>query len=149
MELLKKAAELLGTEGAIVKAPGFSNEAKMVVSHSGKCPHLVRPKRKSGGYMCDEDCPQYKSAKICSHIVATAEYNKELDQFVASYSSVKIKPNITKLATTARMRSEGYGSRLCVCLSPLILALQAPNRLMSNNNGSSTTSTRKIMWQFR
>ena len=29
---------------------------------------------------------------------------------------------------------------VCVCLSPLILALQAPNRLMSDNNGSSTTS---------
>ena len=38
---------------------------------------------------------------------------------------------------------------VCVCLSPLILALQAPNRLMSDNNGSSATSARKIMWRFR
>ena len=37
----------------------------------------------------------------------------------------------------------------CVCLSPLILALQAPNRLMSDTNGSSATSARKIMWRFR
>ena len=37
---------------------------------------------------------------------------------------------------------------LCVCLSPLILALQAPNRLMSNTNGSSAISARKIMWRF-
>ena len=36
-----------------------------------------------------------------------------------------------------------------VCVSPLILALQAPNRLMSDNNGSSATSARKIMWRFR
>ena len=38
---------------------------------------------------------------------------------------------------------------VCVCLSPLILALQAPNRLMSDTNGSSATSARKIMWRFR
>ena len=38
---------------------------------------------------------------------------------------------------------------VCMCLSPLILALQAPNRLMSDNNGSSATSARKIMWRFR
>ena len=33
-------------------------------------------------------------------------------------------------------------------LSPLILALKAPNRLMNDNNGSSATSARKIMWRF-
>ena len=38
---------------------------------------------------------------------------------------------------------------VCVCLSPLILALQAPNRLMNDTNDSSTTSARKIMWRFR
>ena len=55
-----------------------------------------------------------------------------------------------------RMRSEGYGTWsvclsvcLCVRLSPLIFALQAPNRLMSATNGSSATSAQKIMWQFR
>ena len=46
------------------------------------------------------------------------------------------------------IRSEGYGTWF-VCLSPLILALQAPNRLMSNTNGSSATSARKLMWRFR
>ena len=38
---------------------------------------------------------------------------------------------------------------LRVCLSPLILALQAPNRLISDTNGSSATNTRKLMWRFR
>ena len=55
------------------------------------------------------------------------------------------------LTLGARMRSEGsvlglcVVCRLCVCLSPLILALQAPNRL----NGSSATSARKLIWRFR
>ena len=38
---------------------------------------------------------------------------------------------------------------VCVCLSPLILVLQAPNRLMSDTNSSSATSARKLMWRFR
>ena len=105
--IARKAVEILSTEGAIVKAPGFSTEAKMVVSRSGRRPHLIQPKRKSGGLMCDEDCPQYKSAKICSHTVATAEYNKQLDQFVASHNSVKKMPNLTKFATTNMPKGRG------------------------------------------
>ena len=59
------------------------------------------------------------------------------------------------------MRSEGYCTWLCVCvsvccvsvclcvcLSPVILALQGPSRLISDTNGSSATRARKVMWQF-
>jgi len=50
------------------------------------------------------------------------------------------------------MRSEGYlvcvSVCVFVCLSPLILALQGPSRLISDTNGSSATSARKIMWRF-
>ena len=56
----------------------------MVVSRSGKHSHLVQPKRKSGGLMCDENISQQNN-------VATAEYDKQLDQLVASYNSVKEK----------------------------------------------------------
>ena len=105
--IAKKAAEILSTDGAIVQAPGHSTEANMVLSRSGKRPHLVLPKRKSGGLTCDEDCPQYKSAKLCSHTVAAAEYNKQLDQFIGSYNSVKKTPNLTKLATTDMPKGRG------------------------------------------
>jgi len=37
---------------------------------------------------------------------------------------------------------------VCVCLSPLILALQGPSRLISDTNGSNATRARKVMWQF-
>ena len=93
----QKAAEILQTEGAIASAPGQPAEARMVISRSGKRPHLVIPK-KMGGMACDDDCPMYKSAKLCSHTVAAAEYNRQLDQFVASYGKVKKTPNLTKLA---------------------------------------------------
>ena len=80
--IARKAAEILCTDGAIVHAPGHSTDTQMVISHSGKRPHLVVPKRKSGGMACDGDCPQYKSAKLCSHTVAAAAHNKQLDQFI-------------------------------------------------------------------
>ena len=79
----KKAAEILCTDEAIVHAPGHPAEAQMVVSRTGNRPHLVLPKRRSGGMACDDDCPQYKSAKLCSHIIAAAEYKKQLDTFIA------------------------------------------------------------------
>jgi len=94
--IAKKAADILQTEGAIVSAPGQPVAARMVVSHSGKRPHLVLPKKKSGGMSCDDDCPQYKSAKLCSLTVAAAESNKQLDQFIASYQGMKI-PYLTRL----------------------------------------------------
>ena len=56
---------------------------------------------------CDDDCPQYKSAKLCSHVVAAAQHNNQLDQFIASYSGQKKHPNITKLATSATPKGRG------------------------------------------
>ena len=79
----------------------------MVISCSGKRPHLILPKKKCGGLSCDDDCPQYKSANLCSHTVAAAEYNKSLDQFISSYGSVKKVPNILKLATTSMPKGRG------------------------------------------
>ena len=107
----KKAAEILCSDGAIVHAPGHPTNAQMVVSRTGKRPHLVLPKRKSGGLACDDDCPQYKSAKLCSHVVAAAEH-KQRDAFIASYGAIKKIPNITKLATADAPRGRGRkGSR--------------------------------------
>lgn len=105
--IARKAAEILCTDGAIVHAPGHSTDARMVISRSGKRPHLVLPKRKSAGMTCDDDCPQYKSAKLCSHTVAVAEYNKKLDQFIQSYKGIKKNPNLTKLVTTDMPKGRG------------------------------------------
>jgi len=65
-----KARELLETAGAITPAPGQSPDACMVLSRTGKRPHLVTPKR-NGGFACDDECPQYRSSGVCSHVVAT------------------------------------------------------------------------------
>lgn len=56
----RKARELVCNENAMVHAPGQSLQARMVLSHSGKAPHLVTP-NKGGRFSCDSNCPNWKS----------------------------------------------------------------------------------------
>ena len=68
--LWSKAKVLAEDESAITQAPG-DNPAWMVKSTSGRQPHYVKS-GKTGGFICDDQCLSYKSAKICSHSVAMA-----------------------------------------------------------------------------
>ena len=51
-------------------------------------------------------------------------------------------------ACAAKVTVLGLCVCVCFCLSPLILALQGPSRLISNTNGSGATRARKLMWRF-
>ena len=95
----RKATSLVFDVDAIVRAPGCGPKDKMVKSKSGVVPHLVTSK-KEYEYACDEKCPQFKSSGICSHTVAAAEVNGELEDFVKLYRARRVKqpPNLTKLA---------------------------------------------------
>ena len=73
----KKAEELVTDPSAISPAPGFDTKSRMVVSRSGKRPHLVSCS-KQGKYTCDNECPNWKSMSICSHSVAVAQVNGSL-----------------------------------------------------------------------
>ena len=92
-----KAEEYLESDHEIVPAPGSDLRAKMVSSRSSSTPHFVRP-LSSGQYVCDSNCLQWKSAQICSHIIAVAEKNSELHSFLEWYNTTKQQPNITTLA---------------------------------------------------
>ena len=70
----RKASELLQEKNGMFPAPGQSAEARMVLSFSGKVPHMVQPS-KGGGFRCDSNCPNWKSISLCSHTVAVAEIN--------------------------------------------------------------------------
>jgi len=70
----------------------------MVVSHSGQWPHLVIP-GKGGQFKCDEHCLNYKSLGICSHTVAVAHVNNQLNKFLLWFQKTKRRPNITSLST--------------------------------------------------
>ena len=76
--IAEKAIELIATDGTIVNSLGYSGEAKMVKSQSGKRLHLVTvtPQKKRAGFVCTDECPQFKSAKQCSDTLATAVRSK-------------------------------------------------------------------------
>ena len=101
-----KAADLLHKEHAIAPAPGHSPEAKMVLSYSGKSPHMVTPV-KGGGFSCDSNCANGKSLGVCSHSIAVAEVNGKLSQFIAFVQKKKKHPNITCLTTTSMPSGRG------------------------------------------
>jgi hypothetical protein len=92
-----KANLLLSKKNAITDAPGEDRKARMVASLTSEVPHFIRRKT-SGAFVCDNNCPRWKSANICSHTLATAEVNDELKIFLEWYCSHGLSPNITTLA---------------------------------------------------
>jgi len=69
----------------------------MVKSRSGSAPHLV--KVSNSQYLCDGQCPQFKSINICSHVVAAAECNGDLLSFVNWFCTKRSRgtPNLMKM----------------------------------------------------
>ena len=92
----KKANELIRNPYAIVPAPGQTPESRMVLSYSGKVPHLVTP-TKGGGFSRDGNCPNWKSLGFCSHSIAVAELNEKLDIFITYLCKKNKSPNVTTL----------------------------------------------------
>ena len=96
-----KATSLVSDTDAINSAPGCGPKDKMVKSKSGLAPHLVTNK-KEYQYACDDKCPQFKSLGICSHVVAAAQTNEELESFMKWYRSKSTRrmqvPNLMQLA---------------------------------------------------
>ena len=111
--IFKKASSLCNTAGSIQPAPGNNSKAKMIAS-SRKCPpHFVRG-YPSGKYECDSACPQWSSAKVCSHTVAAAECNQELKKFMKWCEKNEKQPDMMALVTrsvTNSGRKEGSRKR--------------------------------------
>lgn len=105
----KKAEDLLNTEGAIVSAPGVGNDAKFVLSYSGRKPHLVVTK-KGGSFACDEDCPNWCALGDCAHSVAVASMCGKLSDFV---SWLKKKKKLTKYAQSTMPKGRGRKGSQC------------------------------------
>ena len=76
----------------------------MVTSRSGSLPvQVVSP----GHYICDKNCLQWTSSQICSHTLAAAEINGDLQLFLQWYTSNDVQPNITQLATANLPKGRG------------------------------------------
>ena len=107
----KKACLLITEKNSVVPAPGYGPQDKMVKSKSGSLPHLVKVSKCRLGvqYQCDQNCPQFQSAHICSHSVAAAESNKELPHFLQYFSSTfqKSSLNLMELASSGMPAGAG------------------------------------------
>ena len=109
-----KANSLLQLGNAITDAPGADATAKMVLSYRSVVPHLVHKKGKAQ-YVCDDNCPQWLSSKICLHSLAVAETRKELPTFLEWYVSSGTTPNITTLAMTGMPPGRGRKKNQVKC----------------------------------
>ena len=92
--------------------------------------------------------------ELCTHVCNIVSIMTKTTQTQALFFKLTFTSSLLKLANgsthgdetwyayhfdddnkpSARIRSEGYCSRSCVCLSTAILALQATRRLMSDIN---------------
>ena len=102
----KKGNELLNDSNSICMVPGGNSNDRIVKSNSGPRPHIVTAK-KTGQYACDGECPNWKSLKVCSHTVAAAEDNHDLDAFIHWLKKAKKVPNMTELVTTSMPKGRG------------------------------------------
>ena len=104
------ANSIFDDSDAIVQAPGDST-AYIIKSLSGQRPHFVRPSKTGGGFLCDDECLGYKSAKICAHTVAAALKADNVDAFVCWYKRLKTKPNFTAVAESGKPTTSGKKPR--------------------------------------
>ena len=96
----KKAEHLIQSDGHILKAPWLLNEkAWLVKSSSSPQPHVVQTKPNNMcHYICDSSCPMFKGFSVCSHVVAVAEVNGGLPEFLKSIQK-ECEPNLSAIAT--------------------------------------------------
>ncbi len=90
----KKANNLLSAERGIQHAASSDPTAWSVQSFSSAVPHFVTSKE-NGQFLCDAQCLQWVSTKICSHTVAAAERSGHLSKFLKWYvatTSVQTSP---------------------------------------------------------
>ena len=79
--ITRRAEELLSNPQSIVSAPGSTDDRTYIVeSKISSKPHFVSL-AKNGKTTC-EDCPGWKSLKLCSHAVAAAEKCGRLLKYV-------------------------------------------------------------------
>ena len=139
-----KKAESLLANGHVIKIPWPKDErSRLVKSSSSICPHMVYFNAKNSKFICDEHCSMYKGFHICSHVVAVAEDNGQLKQFLESASAV-LKPNLTNIANEGMPagsgRKGGQPKRKHKCTPAVETTSTRPCLIASPTNDASTNT---------
>ena len=141
--IFHKASRLCNTVGSTQSTPGYNGKCKMVAS-SRKCPPHFIWGYTNGRYECDSNCPQWSSAKICSHTVAAAECNQELTKFVKWYEKNNKQLNMMALVTHMQEERSNAGrkgnSRNPKCRTNTKIAIKHTIKRVPIANSSTSTS---------
>ena len=93
-----------------LSARSHNNRAFMIESHTSTRPHFVQI-AKNGKVICD-DCPAYKSAKLCAHVVAAAEKAGILKEYISWFNkSGPSAMNLTSFVTFDSAKGTGKKDR--------------------------------------
>ena len=96
--MFTKAAMMKTSGEDIMKAPGRDHNNYMVTSSSTNVPHLVAVDDSKGSFICDKNCAQFSSVKICAHVLSVADHVGQLPSFLTHFKKTSMKKNLTTLA---------------------------------------------------
>ena len=125
-EMVKKAKDLLKLPYGITPAASSAVNARTVFSSSQVAPHFVYQTDKKGKrWICD--CSGYKSAKVCSHVLAVVAERGEMMLYVnAMAKSTKRKTNLSDLFDKSKPKTAGKKPRQYVNSKRKRQQLQVP-----------------------
>ena len=82
-DMYAQASKLMESKEAVVRAPSNNQNAFVIRNDVGGKPYYVY-QEENGKVVCDE-CPRYRSAKICCHALVVAEKCGGLNKFLSWY----------------------------------------------------------------
>ena len=91
-----KATELVKSKSVVTVPWIVDNKACFVKSSTSQQPHLVTVSNFC--YKCDNNCHMFKGYSICSHIVAAAQLNGDLAQFLQYFNSRGLGTSLSSIA---------------------------------------------------
>lgn len=109
-EMWVQAEALLNARFGVMRAAGGNENARSVASSHG-APHYVE-KFANGRLACDNRCFKYKSAKICSHTLASAQDMGEecIEKFLQWRRKLKREAALTPIVVQDKTK-EGAGKK--------------------------------------
>ena len=112
-KVFRDGAQLLSRNDSIVYAPGSSDAIFYVTNTSDHsksfCVKRVSAANTTGGnlFQCDKHCLRYSGVHLCSLIIAVAERNKEVQEFLNAFNTSAVALNLTSLANMDMPKGRG------------------------------------------
>ena len=110
----------------VLAAPWLSDDkARLVKSSSSPHPHIVTTHKSNKNlYYCDDKCAMFKEFSLCSHVVAVAECNGDLNAFLDAISST-CAPNLTAIANQGLPKGAGRKGGIPKCKRKSAVPIQS------------------------